>query len=67
MRIYNFILLFIIFIVSSCSTKLPVPSSNNTGILVIPVTISNETTADFLYQYTFDYSPQTKVYIKVVP
>jgi len=66
MRAYIFVLLFMI-VASSCSQKLPMPSSDDTGIFVIPVKISNETTADFAYQYSFIYTPQTKVNIKVVP
>ena len=64
-----FIILFIsipIFI-SSCSQKLPVPVADGTGILVIPTTSTNLTSYPYGYYYTFLYSPETKVQIKVVP
>jgi len=52
---------------SSCSQKLPLPVAGGTGILVIPTTSRNLTPNPYGYYYTFLYSPETKVQIKVVP
>ena len=66
-------IIFILLVVSasllsfSCNQKMPIPTSDNTGLLVIPATSGNLTPYKYGYYYTFIYLPVTKVQLKVVP
>jgi len=55
------------FYLSSCGQKLPVPTSDAAGMLVIPVTSQNFTPYQYGYYYTFLYGPETQIQIKTVP
>lgn len=65
--------IFIILVISialfslSCSQKMPVPQSDNTGLLVIPVTSRNLTSYQYGYYYNFIYGPENEVEMRVVP
>ena len=60
--------LFLISLFSvSCSQKMPVPTTSNTGLLVIPVTSNKWTPYQYGYYYTFLYTPETDIEMKVVP
>lgn len=61
------LMILIMSYLSSCSQKLPVPTSDGAGMLVIPVTSQNLTQYPYGYYYTFLYSPETQVQIKSVP
>lgn len=61
------VLILMMSYLSSCAQKLPVPTSDEAGMLVIPVTSQNFTPYQYGYYYTFLYSPETEVQIKSVP
>ena len=61
------VLILMMSYLSSCGQKLPVPTSDEAGMLVIPVTSQNFTPYQYGYYYTFLYSPETEVEIKSVP
>jgi len=61
------ILISIIFIISSCSQKLPLPTLNKAGLLIIPTTCQNFTPYQYGYYYTFVYNPETQIRMKIVP
>ena len=51
----------------SCAQKLPVPNSNEEGMLVIAVETSYNIEEEFGYNYIIVYSPETPVKIKILP
>ncbi len=61
------LLILMMSYLSSCGQKLPAPTSEGAGMLVIPVTSQNFTPYQYGYYYTFLYSPETQVQIKSVP
>lgn len=61
------VLILVTCYVSSCSQKLPVPNSDDNGILVIPISSRNTTQYQNGYYYEFVYSPKTNIQIKAVP
>ena len=61
------VLILVTCYVSSCSQKLPVPTSDDNGVLVIPISSRNTTQYQNGYYYEFIYNPETKTQIKAVP
>ncbi len=71
----NFLTLMLIIVIStlSCSQKLPIPASEDTGVLIIPTKITNNTDFEFAYYFSCLYSrvkfspEKQKVQIEVFP
>jgi hypothetical protein len=61
------LLILMMCYLSSCSQKLPIPTSDGAGMLVIPLKSQNFTQYDYGYYYNFLYTPETQVQIKSVP
>lgn len=61
------ILILITCYLTSCGQKLPVPTSDAAGMLVIPATSRNFTQYKYGYYYNFIYEPETQIQIKAVP
>lgn len=61
------ILILITCYLSSCGQKLPVPTSDAAGMLLIPATSKNFTQYKYGYYYNFIYEPETQIQIKAVP
>jgi len=55
------------FIASSCSQKLPVPTLEKAGLLVIPTICQNFTPYSYGYYYNFLYKAENQFHIKIVP
>lgn len=60
------ILIMTLFI-ASCSQKLPTPTADNTGVLIVPTSISNHTQYRFGYYYQLLYSPEKNADITIFP
>ncbi|NNK96376.1 MAG: sel1 repeat family protein [Desulfobacterales bacterium] len=59
--------ILIAFFISSCSQKLPVPTSDDTGVLIIPTKIQNRTAYSYIYYYSLLYSPELQLKIDIFP
>lgn len=51
----------------ACSQKLPVPTSEARGVLVVPTLVKNKTQYRFPYHYQLLYQPESEAHIKIVP
>lgn len=54
-------------LIASCSQKFPATLSDSSGVLVVPIAVSNETEYDFMHQFEFEYSPLTPREIIIIP
>ena len=54
-------------ILSACAQKLPVPTTAESGVVVIPTSVKNKTQYRFPYHYELLYEPETEVQLKIVP